>query len=249
MTSCFRLFVIPFALCLGGLCFGQQSEQPKQEISTRVGRLKLKLESAGQVPAQWLLGPYVPSSAPLTPLTNKQREAVYFNQTFLTVDAYILRMFTAGIDQARGVPPQWGGGMGGYGSRFSSRYGEFMIANTFHSAGNAALGYESRYDLCKCKGLWPRTRHAIVRNFVTYNRTERERRFAVPLYAGSFGAGMLEAQWLPGQRNVWRQGAYGALGQAGWGSAYNWASEFAIDILRKITKNKYPNTGSLTPAQ
>jgi hypothetical protein len=76
--------------------------------------------------------------------------------------------------------------------------------------------------------------------FVTYNRTERELRPAIPLYAGSFGAGMLEAQWLPGQRNIWRQGVYGALGQAGWGSAYNWASEFAIDILRKITKQRYP---------
>ena len=77
---------------------------------------------------------------------------------------------------------------------------------------------------------------------MTYNRTERKLRPAIPLYAGSFGAGMLSTAWLPGPRNVWKQGAYAALGQAGWGSAYNGVSEFAIDILRRVTKNKYPQT-------
>jgi hypothetical protein len=117
-----------------------------------------------------------------------------------------------------------------------------MIANTFHSVGNAALGYETRYDLCRCTGFWPRTRHAIVRNFVTYNRTERELRPTVPLYAGSFGAGMISSVWLPRGHDLWRDGAYAAVEQAGWGSAYNWVSEFAIDILHKITAHKYPRT-------
>jgi len=125
-------------------------------------------------------------------------------------------------------------------TRFGSRYGEFVIANTLQSAGNAALGYEPRYDLCRCTGFWPRTRHAIARNFVTYNRTERERRAAIPLYAGSFGAGMISSLWLPGHRNPWKEGAYSALVQAGLGSGVNWASEFAIDIFRKITNNRYP---------
>jgi hypothetical protein len=150
-------------------------------------------------------------------------------------------MLAAGIDQARGEPREWGGGIEGYGLRFSSRYGQFMIANTFHSAGNAALGYESRYDLCRCRGFWPRTRHAILRNFVTYNQTEHELRPTVPLYAGSFAAGMISSTWFPRGHDVWRDGTYAALEQAGWGSAYNWVSEFAIDILHKINGQKYPH--------
>lgn len=237
-----------FQLCAFSWCCAQQSRQPEQQSSTsELDKLKVKLETAGELPAEWLIGPYVPSSAPLSPMSNKQRETVYFQQTYLTTGAYILRAFTAGIDQARGAPYQWGGGVAGYGRRFGSRYGEFIIANSFHSLGNAALGYESRYDLCRCSGFWPRTRHAVVRNFVTYNRTERELRPAIPLYAGSFGAGMLEATWLPGYRNVWKQGAYGALQQAGWGAAYNWASEFAIDILRKITAHRYPTGQTWRP--
>ncbi len=36
-------------------------------------------------------------------------------------------------------------------------------------------------------------RHAIVRNFVTYNRTEREHRPQIALYAGAMGAGMVSS--------------------------------------------------------
>jgi hypothetical protein len=218
----------------------QEANLP-QAPETRQERLKSTLQEIRRLPAEWLIGPYVPSTAPLHPLNNEQRFDVYFHQTFLTAGAYGLRMLAAGVDQARGVPYQWGGGLEGYGRRFASRYGEFMIANTFHSIGSAALGYETRYDLCKCKGFWPRSRHAIVRNFVTYNHTESQLRPAIPLYAGSFAAGMISSTWFPKKtHDVWRDGAYSALGQVGFGTAYNWVSEYAIDILHKLTGQRYP---------
>jgi len=199
------------------------------------------LQEVRNLPAEYLIGPYIPASGPLHPLNKVQRLDVYYHQTFLTAGAYMLRMFAAGLDQARDSPSQWGGGMEGFGKRFGSRYGVFVISNTFQTLGNAALGYESRYDLCRCSGFWPRTRHAIARNFVTYNRTERELRPAIPLYVGSLGAGMISSAWLPGPRDEWKQGGIAALEQAGFGSVYNVASEFAIDIMRKITGNKYPH--------
>lgn len=226
-------------LLMVGTGFGQTSDSaPSQDLQKTPP--ESTLEKIRDVPAEWLIGPYIPSTKPLQPLTHRQRGEVYVNQTFGNFGAYFARMFTAGVDQARGAPKQWGGGMAAYGERFGSRYGQFVIANTFQSAGNAALGYESRYDLCRCRGFWPRTRHAIARNFVTYNRTEFERRPAIPLYAGSFGAGMISTVWLPGHRNVWKDGADSALAQAEWGTAINVVSEFAIDILRKITKGRYP---------
>lgn len=192
------------------------------------------------LPAEWLIGPYVPTTHPLRPLDFQQRREVYLRQTFLTAGSYVARMFSAGIDQARGVPSEWGGGMDAYGLRFGSRYGQFVITNTLQSAGNAIVGYETRYDLCKCRGFWPRSKHAIARNFYTYNSTEHERRPQIPLYAGSFGAGMISSVWLPGHRSSWKDGAYAALGQAAYGSGINWVSEFAFDILRKITGRRYP---------
>jgi hypothetical protein len=192
------------------------------------------------LPAEWLIGPYIPSDRPLQPLTLQERRDAYIHQTFLNAGAYLARMFTGGIDQARRVPPEWGGGMDAYGLRFGSRYGQFVISSTLQSAGYAVLGYEPRYDLCKCRGFWPRTKHAMARNFYTYNRTEHEKRPAIPLYVGSYAAGMLASLWTPGHRHAWKDGLYATVGQAGYGMGVNWASEFALDILHIISKERYP---------
>jgi hypothetical protein len=227
-----------FAVFLGlvPFCLGQKTD-PK---ATDHKSTESTVQKLRDLPAEWLIGPYIPSSGPLHPLSNQQRARVYFKQTFFSVQPYAARLFVAAIDQARDTPSQWGGGMSGYGQRFGSRYGSFVLASTVESAGNAALGYENRYDFCRCKGFKKRSLHAIMRNFMTYNRTERDLRPAIPLYAGSFAAGMVSSTWLPGPRNAWTEGAYSALIQAGYGSAINWVSEFSLDILRKITNNRYP---------
>jgi len=118
------------------------------------------------------------------------------------------------------------------------RYGEFVVQNSIVSGGNALLGYEPRYDFCRCDGFWPRTRHAISRNFVAYNRTERELRPQIPTYTGAFAAGLLYNTWLPGKQNIWSGGAYNMLSQAGIGSGYNFVSEFALDILHAFGLKK-----------
>jgi hypothetical protein len=188
----------------------------------------------GRLPIEWLIGPYIPVRETLHPLTNAEREQIYFRQTFLTAGSYLARAFSAGIDQARGEPSGWGGGMSGYGRRYVARYGQFVVQNTIVAGGNAWLGYEPRYDFCRCNGFWPRTLHAVSRNFVAYNSTERELRPQLPTYVGAFGAGMLYNSWLPGEHGVWKGGASSVLSQAGIGSGYNFVSEFALDILHKF---------------
>jgi hypothetical protein len=152
--------------------------------------------------------------------------------------AYLARAFSAGLDQARGEPSGWVGGFDGYGKRYAARYGEFVVQNSIESGGNAVLGYEPRYDFCRCEGFWPRTRHAIARNFVTHNRTERELRPQVPMYVAAFSAGVLYNTWLPGQHNIWTGGTYNVLSQAGIGAGYNFVSEFALDILHAFGLKK-----------
>jgi hypothetical protein len=196
------------------------------------------------LPGEWFLGAYVPANRNLQPLDNRGRVRVYVQQTFLTGASYLKRLGAAGVDQARGVPSEWGGGMGGYGERFGSRYGQFIIQNTLTSAGDAILRYEPRYDLCRCEGFWPRTRHAMWRNFVTYNSTERERKPQVPLYLASFGAGALATTWKPASQNPWRNGGYAVLGQAGYGAISNWLQEFALDLGRKLSRHKGANPGA-----
>ncbi len=197
-----------------------------------------KPKSLSRLPIEWLIGPYIPVQGPLEPLSNAQREQIYIRQTFLTAGAYLARAFSAGLDQARGEPRGWGGGFGGYGRRYAARYGEFVIQNSLVAEGNALLGYEPRYDFCRCEGFWPRTRHAISRNFVAYNRSERVLRPQIPTYGGAFAAGVLYNTWLPGQHNIWTGGAYNMLSQAGIGSGYNFVSEFSLDILHAFGLKK-----------
>jgi len=198
------------------------------------------LQKLKVLPAEWLIGPYIPKENPFQPLTLRQRRAAYVRQTFGNVGAYMGRMFSAGIDQARGNHSEWGGGWEGYGLRLGSRYGQFVIKNTLHAAGNAMLGYEPRYDFCRCSGFWQRTRHAMARNFYTYNATEQEKRAAIPLYVAAFASGMLANTWFPEHRSVWKDGGYAALSQAGFGMATNWLREFSLDILQTIDKHRYP---------
>jgi len=182
----------------------------------------------------WITGIFVERGVPLVALTSEERQEIYLRQTLLTPGAYLKRMFGAGINQARGVPAQWDDGWGGFAERFASRQGQFVAANSLAALANAKLGYEVRYDQCRCSGLWPRTRHAIVRNFLTYDRTERNRRPQWGLYAGAFGGGLVSTAWKPHPRNAFAEGGRAMVGQAGYGTLLNFFIEFAGDINRKL---------------
>jgi hypothetical protein len=209
-----------------------QAAQATKELGTQA-LLKARDWESG-----WLTGIYVEKGRALVPMSVQQRRDIYLKQTLTSPGAYMKRMFAALIDQARDSPPQWGGGWGGYGERFASREGQFIAANSLAALGNAKLKYEPRYDQCQCSGFWPRTRHAIMRNFLTYNESERELRPQWGLYGGSFGGGLISTAWKPHPRNAFAEGGRAMLGQAGYGSLLNFFIEFSTDINRKIGAKK-----------
>lgn len=218
---------------------GQFAAEKTKEVSVEAAHATKKMGQAALDRARewergWLTGVYVGERRTLVPLTLKQRREVYLQQTLTTPGAYMKRMFAAGIDQARGVPAQWDDGWDGYVERFASREGQFITANTLAYLGNAALKYEPRYDQCHCNGFWPRTRHAIMRNFLTYNESEQHLRPQWALYGGSFGGGLLSTAWKPQPRNAFAEGGRAMLGQAGYGTLLNLFIEFSRDINRKI---------------
>ena len=202
------------------------------DATKRMG--ELALVKARDWESGWFTGVFVPKDQTMTSLTFAQRREYYLEQTLATPGAYMKRMFTAGIDQARGVPSQWDDGLGGYAERFASREGQFISANTLAALGNAALKYEPRYDQCQCSHFWPRTRHAILRNFLTYDSSEQRLRPQWGLYGGSFGGGMISTAWKPHPRNAFAEGGRAMLGQAAYGTLLNFFIEFAGDINRKI---------------
>lgn len=191
--------------------------------------------------SRWLTGVYISQGQIMQPLTFAERRDLYLQQTLSTPGAYAKRMFAAGVDQLRDNPPQWDDGWAGYAERFASREGQFISANTLAMLGNAALKYESRYEQCRCSGFWRRARHAMVRNFVTYNQSEQQLRPQLGLYAGALGGGMISTAWKPHPHNVFVAGALGMAGQAGYGALWNFFLEFYSDFNRKIGARTAPS--------
>jgi hypothetical protein len=207
-----------------------QNANPVQQLQDKTKEVVLK---ARDWESGWIAGIYVGKYRKLVPLTGHQRMDYYLRQTFTTPEAYMKRMFAAGVDQARGVPYQWDDGWAGYGERFASREGQFFTSNSLAALGNAKLGYEVRYDKCKCTDFRHRIRHAIMRNFLTYDRSEVNLRPQFALYGGAFGGGLMVTAWKPGNRSPWANGAWAILGQAGYGSLVNLITEFSTEINRK----------------
>jgi hypothetical protein len=237
--SQFTMFVVmlPSLLLLSSdFAAAQQSE------NTFTGTITHSSEP--QLNVNWLYGAYIPKEAPLTSLDLAQRFKLYRRLTFTTPGIYI-RTFTFSVfNQATDSPSAWGGGTSGFSKRALSNYTQVFAQNSFVLATDAALGYEARYDRYRGEGggTWPRIRHAIERNFVTYDSSESTIRPQIGLYVSAFGAGALKTTWYPEESSVWRQGLKGVGTQALYGCFSNLLGEFGEDIKNHFLKNRHDST-------
>lgn len=231
--------VIAIALLISS-CIAQESAQNPPAPAPQSGKASSdKQGSDKQIRVSWLYGAYVPKDVPLQSLNGRQRAKLWVRVSFTTYGIYFKTAVFSISDQINNRPPAWGDGWAGYGKRVASRQGQFVIQNSFSALGNGLLGYEPRYNRCRCDGFWPRTGHAVARNFVTYDRTETKRRLQLPLYAAAFGAGVVAGTWTP-NHDLLTTGGHGVLSQAGFGIVANMIGEFWPQIER-IWKHKKSN--------
>jgi hypothetical protein len=191
-----------------------------------------------QINVNWLYGSYVPKTVPLRPLTGDQRLKLYLRQTYMTPGIYIKTTLFALHDQITDSNPGWGDGWEGFAKRLGDRQIQFVIQNSVNSAGNFALGWEPRYDRCRYDGFWLRTRHAMLRNFVTYDRTEESLRPQLMPYLGAFAGAALATTWQPGNPSWQVRGYQAAITQVFVGAGINWLGEFAPEIVRVVRRKK-----------
>ena len=191
------------------------------------------------LPVNWIYGAYLPKDAPIVPLTGKERFKLYLRQTYTTPGIYVKTGLFAIHDQVKETEPEWGDGVSGFAKRVASLQAGNVIQNSLTALGNAAVGFEPRYDRCRCEGAWPRIRHAVVRNFITYGgRDDKAIRPQVMSYAAAFGAGVTVASWEPNNPSVLPKGYQSVLTQAWVGVVVDALAEFAPDVKRMIHKNK-----------
>lgn len=131
-----------------------------------------------------------------SPMTKKERWSQYLNDNFLKQGAYF-RAFGASLgDSTANKPAQWGGPSERYSLNFASQFARFTIAGTVQSSMAAALGYDTRYHHCDCKGGWKRAENALSRTFLTYDSSGR-RKFDVPGLSGIYAGSILMMYWYP----------------------------------------------------
>jgi hypothetical protein len=205
--------------------------------TTQTSNLPEAPEVNTQLPVNWLFGAYVPKDAPLVALTGRERFKLYIRQTYTTPGIYIKTGFFTLHDQVRGTPPAWDG-FSGFAKRLGSNHGTNIIQNSFTSIGQAAVGWEPRYDRCRCSGGWPRFRHAFIRNFITYANDERSIRPNIMPFAAAFGAGAIGATWNPNNPTITVKGYQSVFTQAWVGVISNTLGEFAPDVKKRFMKRK-----------
>jgi hypothetical protein len=208
-------------------CFAQETSQTSAQPSVNT-----------TLPVNWLYGAYIPKDAPLVALNGKQRFKLYIRQTFTTPGIYIKTGFFALHDQVKNTPSDWGDGFPGFVKRVGYNQGTNIIQNSFTSLGQGVVGWEPRYDRCKCDGVWPRLRHAFIRNFITYDRSEQSIRPNIMPFAAAFGAGAIGATWNPNNPTITVKGYQSVITQAWVGVIINDLGEFAPDVKKWLRRHK-----------
>ena len=121
----------------------------------------------------------------------------------------------AGLNQADNSPPEWGQGAAGYARRFGSDFGIAAITGTTRYALAEALGEDTLYYRCECKGVFPRLRHAMISTFIARSGTDGHRVFSLPALVAPYAGTMTAVYgWYPDRYNAkdaFRIGNYNLL--------------------------------------
>ncbi len=172
-----------------------------------------------------------------TPLTGKQRWQYYLNQNFISLGAFLGPVLSAGLDQVGGQPPEWGGGVQGYGKRLASRLGTGIVQGTAQSIGCAVFGQEPRYIRSSDQRVLHRISHAFIFSLITYNN-EGKVRLALPTLASYYVSTMATNAWLPARYNIVGDGVRDGNRQVILAGLGNQFQEFWPEIKRYILRRK-----------
>ena len=105
--------------------------------------------------------------------------------------------FTAGINQWRDHPEEWGQGMKGYGKRYASSLGQNAIQQTVTYGLDMALGLDTGFEKSKREGFGPRAKDALLQNITSRTRSGNLVISAPRLVGVYTGAIVARETWYP----------------------------------------------------
>jgi hypothetical protein len=136
----------------------------------------------------------------------------------------------AGISQAKGTPPEWGGGAAGYAKRFGSAFGKHVIKGSIHY-GVARLRHEELdYHPSDAQGFRRRLQYALLSTVITRKTTTGKKTVSTGEIAGALGSGLISRLWQPASLHTWASG-FGSAGiSLGADAGFNVVREFWPEI-------------------
>ena len=188
----------------------------------------------GQLPQDQTTKNFFPaqqsSSTDRHSLTIGQKYRLALKRTF--DPAEILRLsLSAGLDQWRNYPSEWGQGWDAFGVRMASHFGQHLVREQLE-AGVWAIDHEDpRHRKSGLTGVWPRARYAIVHTFVTRSDSGT----TMPAYSrfvGDYGAGFISREWYPDRFHTVGQGL-----EAG-------TISLGVDVGMNILREFWPHRGA-----
>ncbi len=185
-----------------------------------------------------LIGTRVPRDLPWSTPTNDERVRVWWRSIAASPGSYMRSAFTSIPQHLSNTPRDYGQGWGAYGQRFGKTFLTYSLQDTASHALAAASGYEMRYIQCKCTGTLPRIGHALLFNFVTYDKNGKKV-FNWPTVVGAYSVGMASTFYTPNQK--WSaQGIQAGHNNIVFGFASSLLQEFMPNRLFPRRKNTLP---------
>jgi hypothetical protein len=169
-------------------------------------------------------------------LTLGQRAGMYAEATIGPV-SFLSAAVSAGFNQWRDAPPEWGQGGAGFGRRFGGRMAVNATGNAVEFGASALLGEDTRYFPSGRKGVADRTSYALIRTFVAPHE-DGHRTIAASRFIGAYGSAFLANTWYPDRvsntRGALLRGTWSILSDAG----NNVFKEFWPDLKRKLFRRR-----------
>ena len=133
------------------------------------------------------------------------------------------------LDQIRHSPEEWGTGADGYAKRWVSEFATSAVGNTTKYSVARVLHHDPSFARCKCTGVGPRLRHALIAPLMARTRDGREV-LSPATVAGLAAENIIPAAtWYPAPHGA-RDGAVNALS--------GFMVKAASDVIHEFVKFK-----------
>jgi hypothetical protein len=196
-----------------------------------------------------MMSPHVARTQPGQTYRRPTEKEKLRNYAFDTVGPYpfIGAAFAGGVQQAYGTPPEWGGGIGGYGKRVASNFGVNLVTQTTRYGLAEIFHEDTLYYRCECSGFGHRLEHALISTVTARRGEDGHRVFSFAALAAPYAGTEAQALiWYPKRyepMDGFRVGNYNLLVQAGlnvalefiWGGPHTLLSQHHVPIVSSVT--------------